>query len=175
MKIGFDQIRFGPIAPERDLASHVDAIIGSRRILQLASELAPDSNADADVDRYSNSIVAEYGRALRGPLQYIIRHSVIFDAATLPFEKDSIRRALLECAAEPSFGPEELASLGEMHFYLSYFILGMEDRKHETEATFLAEQRAEGVILRAEWLETTAHRRKSRMFRFLPTWVKSNA
>lgn len=172
MKIGFDQVRFGPSTTEVDLTSHAEAIIASNRAIRLAKSLGHTEGRGG----FTNPVVAGYGIHLERPLAIIIRHSVVFDAAVLPFEKKDIRDALLDCAKEPSFNNEELALLGDLHSYLSHFIAGLEKRGEEDELVAIVEQQAaECSMLRAEWLTVTAHRRRSRMSRFLSSWLKPDA
>ena len=171
MRIGFDQLRFGPSSKEGDLRSHAEAIIASNRALRLAKSLGSSEGQGG----YTNPVVAEYGRALEGPLAMIIRHSVVFDAAVLPSDREDIRQALLDCAKERSFSNEELASLGDLHSYLSHFIIGLETREDEGGPMAMGEQAAACSMLRAEWLRATAHRRRSRMYQFLSSWLRPDA
>lgn len=176
MKIDFDQIRHGGSRlPSTDIASHAEAIIASNRAVRVASELAPNSNNKSDEGKYTNSVVAEYGKALKGPLAWIIRHSVVFDANTLPFDKATIHAALLECATEPSFNSEDLASIGDLLYYLSYFRSDWNGTDDENADSQIADQHEEGAFLRSQWLDATAHRRRSKMSQFFSSWLKPNA
>ena len=123
----------------------------------------------------AEQIVANYSEALKGPLAWIIRDPILFDADVLPYEKAVIKRALVECASQSSLTANHVESLGDLYFYLSYFIVGMNEREDDAKIDFFEEQRLEGEALRSEWHELVIRNRRSVFSRLLTSWFKPNA
>ena len=154
-----------------DLARRANDIISSNRALQVASTVCQNSETDGGF----GSIIADYGRSLKGPLAFIIRQDIVFDADVLPYDKATIKSALVECAKQSSLTESELASLGDLYFYLSYFIVGLEQQEAGPERDTFEEQRVEGLALRSEWKSAIARRPRSKISQFIARWVKPNA
>ena len=149
---------------DASVARLANAIIESNRAIRVGSEVCS-----------ANPIVSAYARSLRQPLAWIIRQSLVFDASVLPSPKSEIRSALLNCSRDPSLGDEELAALGDLHFYLSYFRDDVSEREGQPGVDFFDEQRVEGEELRSEWKAAGAAPRKTGLFGTLSSWLKPNA
>ena len=158
-----------------DLSRHADDIILSNHALKVASKVCQKSEADDGNGGDVGSIIADYGRSLKGPLAFIIRQDILFDADVLPYDKATIKSALIECAIQSSLTESELKSLGDLYFYLSYFIVGLDQQEAGPERDTFEEQRVEGLALRSEWKSAIARRPQSKISQFIARWVKPNA
>ena len=167
MRARFDQVRgdVGLDAADIDIAAAADSIIVTHRALQVASAVGSGGNS-------CNEIVAEYGKCLKGGLLSIVRQSILYDAEVLPFDKETIKSALVDCARQQMWSESECAVLGDLHFYLSYFRVGLTGREEAFGNALLAEQRAEGSALRSEWRSLVASRKQSRFSQFFLSWLK---
>jgi hypothetical protein len=157
------------------VARRAKDIVATNRALRVASTVCAKANRGDGEDRGHADIVAEYGRSLKGPLAWIIRQPILFDASVLPYDKKTIKAALIECARQRALSADEIEALGDLHFYLSYFIEGMKQRDEEPGSDFFAEQRSEGAALRSAWHEAIVSRKQSKFSQFLPSWLKPYA
>jgi hypothetical protein len=167
MKARFDQVRVdvGLDADGNDLAKAADEIIATRRAVQVASAIGAGGSD-------CNDIVAEYGKWLKGPLLGIVRQSILYDADVLPFDKETIKSALVDCAGQQMWSESECEVLGDLYFYLSYFRVGLTKQEDASGSVLLAEQRAEGEALRSEWRRVIANRKPSWFSKFSISWLK---
>lgn len=158
-----------------DVTRRANDIIASNNALKVASTVCEISESGGSNGSDSSSVVADYGRSLKDALPYIIRQDILFDADTLPYDKAIIKSALVECTNQSSLTESELASLGDLYFYLSYFIVGLDQQEAEPERDMFEEQRVEGLALRSEWKSAIARRPRSKISQFIARWVKPNA
>jgi len=158
-----------------DVARRAEDIIASNSALKVASTVCERSETGDGNGRDFSGVVADYGRSLKGPLAFIIRQDILFDADVLPYDKATIKSALVECANQSSLTDSKLASLGDLYFYLSYFIVGLDQQEAEPERDTFEEQRVEGLALRSEWKTAIARRPRSKISQFIARWVKPNA
>ncbi|MFM7404446.1 MAG: hypothetical protein ACKO1N_10280 [Erythrobacter sp.] len=149
---------------DASVARLANAIIHSNRAIRVGSEVCA-----------ANPVVSAYAHSLRQPLAWIIRHSLVFDSTVLPSPKPEIRSALLDCARDPLLGDDELAALGDLHFYLSYFRENVSEREGQPGVDFFDEQRIEGEELRSEWKAAASAQRKTGLLGTLSSWLKPNA
>jgi hypothetical protein len=167
VKARFDQVRVDVASDtaDIDIARAADSIIAVNRAIQVASAVGA-------IGSDCNDIVAEYGRSLKGALLGIIRQSILYDAEVLPFDKETIKAALVDCARQQMWSDDECTVLGDLHFYLSYFRVGLTSREDESGDVLLAEQRAEGATLRSEWQSLLASRKQPWFSKFSISWLK---
>ncbi len=177
MRVGFDQVRLGSNSngSDGDLARHAANIIAAHSALKVAATMSAKVGFVSTENPNPCEIVAEYGEALKGPLASIISQQILFAAEVLPYEKDAIKSALVKCAKQLSLSDDELSTLGDLHFYLSYFIVGLEERENEPECNLFAEQQSEGLALRSAWQTATASRKTSKFSKLIASWLKPNA
>ena len=169
MKVRFEQVRLiQNFSRTEDLARAADEIILAHRLKRVANTVGARESLAEKEDYDSERIVAKFGQI--GFLGFI-RHAELWDAAVLPYEKMVIRKALINCGLQDWLTDEEVEALGELHYMLSYFIIGLEYIEEGQEELLLAQQHAERVTLRTEWQETVINRRKSWISRALSSWL----
>ncbi|MFM9976921.1 MAG: hypothetical protein ACKVOP_02585 [Sphingomonadaceae bacterium] len=167
MKARFDQVRVDVAqdADDIDIARAAETISAAHRAVLVASAVGTGGSQ-------CNAIVADYGKSLKGAVLGMIRQSILYDAEVLPFDKETIKSALVDCAMQQMWSETECATLGDLHFYLSYFRVGLTEREDEPGDVLLAEQRTEGVALRSEWQSLVASRKQSWFSKFTISWLK---
>jgi hypothetical protein len=171
MKVGFDQIRVRE-REQGNLAKAADEIIRSHKIRRIADVVRGAYVGD---DRYlaqQCAVLENYARCIG---LGVIRETEVIDANVLQNSKDEIRRALIDCATQLPLSDDEIASLGEMYFYLSCFRESWEPSTEGNEHELFAEPAAEGKSLRLEWQSEVSAKRLSKFSRVIQSWLKPNA
>jgi hypothetical protein len=171
--VGFNQVRAGFGEP-KGAAELANDIIESNKALRIATAVGEAVVEGDALLAHHCKIVGEYGAYLKRHLALIIRDPVVFDSNVLPHDRSKIELALKECATRLPLSKDEIASLGDLHFYLSHFIEGLEVREDPESELFL-EQAEDGVELRSEWQKTLGGRKLSSFSQTLASWLKPNA
>ena len=171
MRAGFDQVRVR-MGDEIDLAYAAETIIQGHRLRQLTATI---SGADVADDLYladQCAIVGNYGRWLR---LGVLRRTEVYDADVLSNTKDTIGGALKVCASRLPLSEEEIVSLGDMYFYLSYFHEEWDPSREGNEQAPFAKSIAEERGRRSEWTADIFPKSPSRFSRLISSWLKPNA
>ena len=171
MRIGFDQIRVRD-GKEQSLAEAADDIIKAHQIRGLVAAITGAYVGEDENLAAQCQIVGSYGKCIGLGL---IRSTEVIDAAVLPHSREEIRCALKVCATRLPLDDGQIALLGEMQFYLSYFIEGLEQAGEGNEQVHFAQQAAEGRSLRSEWRTEVSASRAPGIFGTLRSWMRSNA
>lgn len=171
MKVGFDQIRVREVH-ERSLSDAADDLIKAHQIRGLVATISSAYVGDDESLAAQCQIAGRYGKCIGLGL---IRSTEVIDAAVLPYSKEVIRGALRVCATRLSLDDDQIALLGEMQFYLSYFIEGLEHSGEGNEEELFARQAAEGRALRLDWKTEVSVSQAPGLFGTIKSWMRPNA
>ena len=171
MKVGFNQIRVRE-AKEQSLAKTADDLIKAHQLRGLVATISGAYVGDDEDLAAQCQIVGRYGQYIGLNL---IRSTEVIDAAVLPFSKDEICSALKVCATRLSLDDDQIALLGEMQFYLSYFVEGLEHSGEGNEQELFAKQAAEGRAFRLDWKTQMSASRAPGFLGTIRSWMGSNA